>query len=65
MHKAAILCSVLAHNSQHLITGTDDRLVNVVDIESGELIHSEEKHFDAVTHLALSTDDVILVSGRF
>lgn len=64
IHKAAILCSVLTHSDEFLITGTYDRLVNVIRIENGDLVHSLEKHFDAVTALAISLDDSILVSGR-
>ena len=58
-----MLCSVLSHSDEFLITGTYDRLVNVIRIESGDVIHSVEKHFDSITALAISLDDTILVSG--
>ena len=63
MHKAAILCSVLTHNNEQLITGTDNRLINVIQIETGEVVHSIDRHFDAVVALAISLDDLILVSA--
>jgi WD40 repeat protein len=47
-----------------LITGTYDRLINVIQVENGEVVHSIEKHFDAITALAISLDDTILVSGK-
>ena len=63
VHKSSVLCSVLTHSDEYLITGTYDRLVNVIRIETGDIVHSIEKHFDAITALALSLDDTILVSG--
>ena len=63
MHKSSVLCSVLSHSDEFLITGTYDRLVNVIRIETGDVIHSVEKHFDSITALAISLDDTILVSG--
>lgn len=46
------------------MTGTYDRLINVISIETGDIVHSIEKHFDAVTALAISLDDTILMSGK-
>ena len=63
MHKASILCSVITHSDEYLITGTYDRLINVIQIETGDVIHSIEKHFDSITALAISLDDSILISG--
>jgi WD40 repeat protein len=54
----------LSHSDEFLITGSQDRLINVIRIETGDLIHSIEKHFDSITALAISNDDTILVSGN-
>ena len=62
-HKADILCAVLTHNDEFIITGTYDRLVNVIRLETGDLVHSVEKHFVAITAIAISLDDTILVTG--
>lgn len=63
-HKSAILCGVLTNSDEFLITGTYDRLINVLRVENGDMVHSSEKHFDSVTALAISLDDTILISGR-
>ena len=63
-HKADILCAVLTHNDEFIITGTYDRLVNVIRLETGDMVHSLEKHFDAITAIAISQDDTILVTGK-
>lgn len=63
-HKSAILCAVLTNSDEFLITGTYDRLINVIRVENGDVVHSIEKHFDSVTALAISQDDSILISGK-
>ncbi len=42
--------------------GTKDNLINVIRIETGDIIFSIEEHNESVTALALSNDDTILVS---
>lgn len=53
----------MTHSDEFIVTGTNDRLINVIRIENGDVIYSIEKHYDAVTALAISLDDSILVSG--
>ena len=65
MHKSAPLCGVLTHSDEYLITGSYNRLLNVIRIETGDVVHSIENHFDAITALAISQDDNILLSGKF
>jgi hypothetical protein len=63
MHKSAVLCGVITHTDEFLITGSHNRVLNVIRIETGDVIHSIENHFDAITALAISQDDTILLSG--
>lgn len=60
-----MLCAVLTHSDEYLITGTYDRLLNKIRVETGDVVFSVEKHFDSITALAISSDDSILVSGMY
>ena len=62
--KTLILCSVLTHSDEFLITGTQDRTINVIKIDTGDVVQTTDKHLDAVTALAISLDDFVLVSGK-
>ena len=53
----------VSHNNEHIVTGSRNRLIIVLRLETGEIEHSVEQHLDAVTAVALTQDDAILVSG--
>jgi WD40 repeat protein len=53
----------VSHNNELIVTGSRDRLIVVLRLETGEVEHSIEHHSDAVTAVALTQDDAILVSG--
>ena len=63
-NNSPILCIVLAHSDDILITGCKNRAINLIRIDTGEIINTLNKHEDAVTALALSLDDTILISGE-
>ena len=62
-HQGEILCMTVSHNNEHIVTGSRDRFITVLRLESGEVEHSVEQHTDAVTSLALTQDDILLISG--
>jgi WD40 repeat protein len=53
----------VSHNNEQIVIGTRDQLIVVLRLETGEIEHSLEPHSDAVTAIALTQDDAILVSG--
>lgn len=53
----------VSHNNEQIVTGSRDRLIVVLRLETGEIEHSVEQHTDAVTAIALTQDDAVLVSG--
>jgi WD40 repeat protein len=53
----------VSHNNEHIIAGSRDRLIIVLRLETGEVEHSIEQHTDAVTSVALTQDDALLISG--
>ena len=53
----------ISHNNELIVTGSRDRLIIVIRLETGEIEYSIEQHTDAVTAIALTQDDSILVSG--
>jgi WD40 repeat protein len=53
----------VSHNNEQIVTGSRDRLIIVLRLETGEIEHSIEQHNDAVIAVALTQDDAILVSG--
>ncbi len=63
IHQDEILCMTVSHNNEQIVTGSRDRLIVVLRLETGEIEHSIEQHTDAVTAVALTQDDAILVSG--
>lgn len=54
----------VSHNNEHIVTGSRDRQIIVLRLETGEIEHSIEQHLDAVTAVSLTQDDAILVSGK-
>lgn len=64
VHHDEILCLTLSHNNEQIVTGSRDRLIIVLRLETGEVEHSVEQHTDAVTAVALTQDDGILLSGE-
>lgn len=56
---------MLSHNDEYIITGCKDKLINIIRLTSSEVIQTFDKHDDAVTALALSLNDTILISGNF
>jgi hypothetical protein len=54
---------IVTHNNEQIVTGSRDRLIIVLRFDTGEVEHSIEQHTDAVTAIALTRDDAILVSG--
>jgi len=63
IHHDEILCMTVSHNNEQIVTGSRDRLIIVLRLETGEIEHSIEQHNDAVIAVALTQDDAILVSG--
>ena len=63
IHQDEILCLTVSHNNEQIVTGSRDRLIVVLRLETGEIEHSVENHNDAVTAVALTQDDAILVSA--
>ena len=63
MHQDEILCLAVSHNNEQIVTGSRDRLIVVLRLETGEIEHSVEQHTDAVTAVALTQDDTMLLSG--
>lgn len=53
----------VSHNNEQIVTGSRDRLIVVLRLETGEIEHSVEQHADAVIAVALTQDDAILISG--
>lgn len=53
----------VSHNNEHIVTGSRDRLIIIVRLETGEIEHSTEQHTDAVTAVALTQDDALLISA--
>ncbi|CAF3927068.1 unnamed protein product, partial [Rotaria sp. Silwood1] len=49
-------------NNEQIVTGSRDRFIVVIRLETGEVEHSIEQHTDAVTAIALTQDDTILIS---
>jgi WD40 repeat protein len=64
MHKSSILCGVITHTDEYLVTGSYNKVLNVIRIETGDVIHSVENHSEAITALCMSQDDAILLSGN-
>ena len=64
VHQDEILCATVAHNNEQIVTGSRDRLIVVLRLETGEIEHSSVHHSDAVIALALTQDDGLLISGR-
>ena len=54
---------VVSHNNEQIVTGSRDRLIIVMRLETGEVEHSIEQHTDAVTAVALTQDDGLLITG--
>lgn len=65
VHQDEILCMTVSHNNEHIVAGSRDRLIIVLRLETGEVEHSIEQHTDAVTSVALTQDDLLLISGMF
>lgn len=63
MNQDEILCMIISHNNEYIVTGSRDRLIVVLRLETGEIEHSIEQHTDAITALALTQDDGLLLSG--
>lgn len=53
----------VSHSNEQIVTGSRDRLIVVMRLETGEIEHSIEHHTDAVIAVALTQDDSILVTG--
>lgn len=54
---------IITHNNEQIVVGCRDRFIVVCRLETGEIEHSVEQHTDAVTALAITQDDGLLVSG--
>ena len=54
----------LSHNNEQIVTGSRDHLIIILRLETGEIEHSVDQHADAVTAVALTQDDSILISGK-
>jgi len=63
VHQDEILCATVSHNNEHIVTGSRDRLIIVLRLDTGEVEHSVEQHTDAVIAVALTQDDGLLISG--
>jgi WD40 repeat protein len=63
VHQDEILSLAVSHNNEYIVTGSRDRFIIVLRFETGEIEHSIEQHTDAVTAVALTQDDALLISG--
>lgn len=61
--ESEILCSVLSHDNEYIVVGAANSIVYIIRLETGEVVLVGDKHIDAVTALALTNDDSILISG--
>jgi hypothetical protein len=55
----------MSHDNEHIVMGSRDRMLTVVRLETGEIEYSIEQHTDAVTGVALTQDDAILITGMY
>lgn len=54
----------IAHPTQStVVTGHEDRMIRVFDLQSGKKVHSMVAHLDAVSSLDISPNGQVLVSG--
>lgn len=63
MQQDEILCLTVSHSNEQIVTGSRDRQIVVLRLETGEIEHCVEQHTDAVTAVALTQDDTMLLSG--
>lgn len=63
VHQDEILCMTVSHNNEQIVTGSRDHFIIVIRLETGEIEYLVEQHTGAVTAVALTQDDAILVSG--
>ena len=55
----------MSNTDEFVVVGTKEKLISLIKIATGDVLFKIEEHTDAVTALALSRDDDILISGNF
>lgn len=63
-NESEILCSVLSHDDEFIVVGAANSIIYIIRLETGEVVLTGDKHIEAVTALALTNDDSILISGN-
>ncbi|GBG59276.1 hypothetical protein CBR_g32291 [Chara braunii] len=62
-HRNAVYCALFDRTGQYIITGSDDRLVKIWEVNSGFLLRSCRGHQGDITDLAVSSDNVLVASS--
>ena len=65
-HTSALSSAVFSHDNKFVLTGAQDKLAHLWDVESGKLIQTFKSHNGYVTNIAFSNDDRnIITVGQF
>ncbi len=62
-HIGSVLVALFSKDEKLIYSGGNDDMINVFDIEKGELIYKMREHLGDVMTLSLSSDDAFLASG--
>jgi WD40 repeat protein len=62
-HGFGVTIVAISKDSRYIVSGGDDNMVRLWDLESGRLLHTLEGHEDSVLTVAISDDNRRLVSG--
>lgn len=62
-HRNAVYCAIFDRSGQHIITGSDDRLVKIWSTETGFCLRSCRGHEGDITDLSVSSGNVLVASA--
>ncbi|CAM6121929.1 unnamed protein product [Calypogeia fissa] len=62
-HRNAVYCAIFDKNGQHVITGSDDRLVKIWSTDTGLCLRSCRGHEGDITDLAVSSSNKLVASA--
>ncbi|KAL3695680.1 hypothetical protein R1sor_009756 [Riccia sorocarpa] len=62
-HRNAVYCAIFDRTGQHVITGSDDRLVKIWSTETGLCLRSCRGHEGDITDLAVNTSNDLVASS--
>ncbi|KAG6554673.1 hypothetical protein Mapa_003691 [Marchantia paleacea] len=62
-HRNAVYCAIFDRTGQHVITGSDDRLVKIWSTETGLCLRSCRGHEGDITDLAVSSSNSLVASS--